>query len=73
MVKEVKMYTIVCDNCGADVNADSGYSCWDSEETIEDIREEASWQKVGDKHYCNDCFEYDDEDNLVILEPFKTK
>jgi hypothetical protein len=73
MVKEVKMYTIVCDNCGADVNGDSGYSCWDSVRAIEDIRKEASWEKVGDKHYCNDCFEYDDDDNLVILEPFKTK
>jgi len=73
MVKEVKMFTIVCDVCGTDVNEDTGYSCWSDVEANEDIRQEEGWEKVGDKHYCNDCFEYDDDDNLVILEPFKTK
>ena len=71
MVKEVKMYTIVCDSCGCDVNEDSGYSCWSDEDANEDIREEAGWEKVDGKHYCTDCFEYDDNDELVLTPPFK--
>jgi hypothetical protein len=28
MIKEVKMFTMVCDSCGKDVNEDTEYSCW---------------------------------------------
>lgn len=68
MIQEVKMYTIVCDGCGCDVNEDSGYAGWNDEEYVDDIRQEAGWEKVDDKHYCTDCFEYDDDDQLVIFE-----
>ncbi len=71
MVKEVKMYTIVCDGCGCDVNEDSGYSCWSDVEHNEEIANDSDWMKVGDKHYCNDCFEYDDNDELVLTPPLK--
>ena len=66
MLKEVKMFTIVCDGCGEDVNDDTDYSCWNDENYVEDIRHEAGWEKVNDKHYCNDCFKYDDNDELII-------
>jgi hypothetical protein len=67
MLKEVKIYTIVCDICGKDVNEGSGYSGWDDEGYNEDIRKDAGWEKVDDNHYCTDCFEYDDEDELQII------
>jgi hypothetical protein len=66
MVKEVIMYTIVCDGCGKDVNAECEYSCFNDENYVEDVRQESDWEKVDDEHYCTDCFEYDDDDNLVI-------
>lgn len=66
MVLEVMMYTIVCDGCGKDVNEGSEYSGWNEENYVEEIRQEADWEKVDDEHYCTDCFEYDDDDNLVI-------
>jgi hypothetical protein len=66
MLKEVKMYTIVCDRCGCDVNADADYSCWNDENYVDEIRQEAGWEKVDEKHYCTDCFEYDDNDELII-------
>jgi uncharacterized protein YbdZ (MbtH family) len=66
MIKEVTMYTIVCDSCGCDVNADADYSCWNEETYVEDIRQEAGWEKVDKKHYCTDCFEYDENDELII-------
>lgn len=66
MLKEVTMYTIVCDSCGCDVNYDTDYSCWNDENYVDEIRQEAGWEKVDDKHYCTDCFEYDDNDELTI-------
>ena len=66
MVKEVKMFTIVCDSCGKDVNDDTDYSCWNDEGYNEEIRQYAGWEKVDDEHYCTDCFEYDDNDELII-------
>jgi hypothetical protein len=66
MLKEVKMFTIVCDNCDKDVNYESEYSGWSEESYVEEIRQEAGWVKYDDEHYCPDCFEYDDEDELVI-------
>jgi hypothetical protein len=66
MVKEVKMFTIVCDGCGKDVNDGSEYAGWNEENYVEEIRAEADWEKVDDEHYCTDCFEYDDNDELII-------
>lgn len=71
MLQELKMFTIVCDGCGKDVNEGTGYSGWNCDNYIEEIRQEAGWEKVDDKHYCPDCFEYDDNDELQILEKEK--
>jgi len=66
MVKEVKMYTIVCDGCGKDVNEGSEFSCWNDKSYLQDIAMEDSWVCNGDENYCTGCHYYDDEDNLVI-------
>jgi hypothetical protein len=66
MLKEVKMFTIICDGCGKDVNDDTDYSAWNDESYVDDIRQEADWEKVDDKHYCTDCYEYDDDDEIII-------
>ncbi len=66
MLKEVKMYTVLCDNCGKDVNKDAEYSAWNEKIFAEDIAMEADWIKENDNHYCPDCFTYDDDDNLLI-------
>lgn len=66
MLKEVKMYTVLCDNCGKDVNKDAEYSAWNEKTFAEDIAMEADWIKENDNHYCPDCFTYDDDDNLLI-------
>lgn len=66
MIKEVIMYTIVCDNCGKDVNKDAEYSAWNDKNYAEEVAMESDWIKENDKHYCPDCFTYDDEDSLLI-------
>lgn len=35
MIKELKMYTVVCDNCGKDSNDGTDYSCWSDAEQAE--------------------------------------
>ena len=66
MIKEVTMYTVVCDNCGKDVNQNAEYSCWNDKGFAQDIAIASHWINEDDKHYCPDCFTYDDDDNLVI-------
>lgn len=68
MIKQVVMFTVVCDNCGADVNDGAEYSCWNNESYVEEIASESNWIKDGDRHYCPDCHSFDDEDNLIIVE-----
>ena len=66
MIKELTMYTIVCDSCGKDVNKDADYSCWDDKEYALDIAFEFDWVNDDDKHYCPDCYYYDEDDKLII-------
>lgn len=66
MIKEVKMFTAVCDNCGKDICEGEEYSCWNDLSMIEMIADESDWHSEDDKHYCPDCFEFDDEDNIVV-------
>lgn len=66
MIQEVKMFTVVCDNCGEDIGATSEYSCWNDEFYAEEKAMDSDWHREGDKHYCPDCFSHDDDDNLII-------
>ena len=66
MTKEVKMFTIVCDNCGVDAGDDAQYSCWNDKDYAEDVALDADWIKDNENHYCPNCHTHDDEDNLVI-------
>ena len=66
MLKEVKMFTMVCDGCGKDVNEDTQYSCWNDVGYLNDLADDEGWIKDGDKDYCIKCFEYDDNDDLII-------
>jgi len=66
MIKEVKMFTMVCDSCGKDVNEDTEYSAWNEVSALNDLADEIGWIKEGDKDYCDKCYEYDDNDELII-------
>ena len=65
MIKEVKMYTVICDNCGVDVCEGKEISAWGEESWVEEIAENAEWH-IDKGHYCPDCFYYDDNDELKI-------
>jgi hypothetical protein len=67
MIKELKMFTIICDNCSKDVNEDTQFSCWNEICYLNDLADNNGWIKDGEKDYCNKCFEYDNKDKLIIL------
>jgi hypothetical protein len=61
MKVEKRYYNIKCDCCGQLLDPDS---YWD--DGLEEMAEECSWKALEpDKHYCPDCYEWDDEDHLV--------
>lgn len=62
------MFTVVCDNCGADSNEGEEYSAWNVKSFAEDCAIEGGWLKEGDRHYCGNCFSYGDNDELKIDE-----
>lgn len=66
MIKKVQMFTVICDNCGQDVAENSEYSCWNDESYANENAMESGWDREGDKHYCDLCWRYDDNDNIVV-------
>lgn len=66
-VKKVEMYTLVCDGCGKDVCDNEEYSSWNDKGFLKEIASEAHWQEIDDKDYCTDCYEFDSEDNLIVV------
>lgn len=73
MIKEIIMYTIICDGCGKDVCEGSGFGGWNDAGYVKDIAMEEDWISEDGKHYCTDCYEYDDDDNLIIHKKDKNK
>jgi len=69
MIKEIKMFTIICDNCGKDVCDGEEFSCWNDEGYVKDCASDADWVEHNNGDYCPNCYEYDDNDELI----FKTK
>ena len=67
MIKEVKSYSLICDNCGKTyVENYCDYSIWlDESLAIEDAMSEG-WIEHEDKHYCPSCYEVDINDNITI-------
>lgn len=69
MIKEVKMYTVICDNCGVDFLEGDDVAAWNDSDFVLDSAEDSGW--IRDQHgkdYCSDCFTWDDNDELVLRE-----
>ena len=60
------MFTVICDNCGADANSNCEYSCWNDKDIAIEMAKECNWIEEKDKHYCDNCWGYDDNDNIVL-------
>lgn len=65
MIKTIEMYTVICDWCGKDSASDE-HSGWNDKNYAEEVAKYAAFAKIGDRHYCPDCYEYDDNDEIII-------
>ena len=72
MLKEITMYTVVCDNCGKDCNEGSEYSCYGDSSGAIDVARDSGWHCEDDKDYCESCWSYDD-DNEIVIKPIPEK
>lgn len=65
-IEERKVYVLKCDGCGRIDGSDDEYQFWIDRESAEVAAEYGAYLIQGDKHYCSDCWEHDDDDNLII-------
>lgn len=62
MIKPVTMYSVVCDRCGKTFFDEfNGIVAWLDEGTAKEQAMESEWAEIGDKHYCPDCYEFDEK------------
>ena len=61
MIKPVTMYSVVCDRCGKTFGEDDGSIAWTDICSAREQAMESEWVEIGDKHYCPDCYDFDDE------------
>lgn len=67
MIKEKRMFTVICDRCGADALAESEYSCWESEDVaIDDAVDNWDYQIIDGKHFCPECWTWSDDEEIII-------
>lgn len=73
MITEVKMYSGKCDNCGEVFeDAHHGWTAFVDEGILEEYMSEEGWyvaetsKGVPNKHYCENCWSMNDDDEIVI-------
>lgn len=71
MIKEITMYTVVCDNCKSNSNENEEYSCWYDEDYALDCAIESGWHCEDNTHYCPNCFELDENDEVIRINIMK--
>lgn len=63
MIIDRQFHNIKCDACGQLIDDETW---WDEKDAMPAIIDECGWIECeGGRHYCNECWEYDDDDNIV--------
>ena len=60
MIKEVTYYDIICDRCGKSLINESE-TCYPDKDSALMVSEQSEWRKISGKHYCADCYEFDEK------------
>lgn len=69
MIKEVKSYSLICDNCDKTyIDTCKDYCIWLDEYTATEYAMSDGWIENEGKHYCPNCYEVDEDDNITIKE-----
>lgn len=66
MIVPIPMFGVICDSCGkAWIDEDLCICAHVDESSMSTvINEDSDWQTDGDKHYCRDCWYWDENDEL---------
>ena len=62
MIIDRLFHNIQCDHCGKLLDEEIWY---DDKDAIPTILDECGWIECEGRHYCDECWEYDDDDNIV--------
>ena len=66
MIKLVTMYSIVCNRCGRTFCEDNTTITGADKKSARGYALESGWVEIGDKHYCPDCFKFNDILSLYV-------
>jgi len=66
MFKEIKVYSVICDNCGTDFMFEEGSCFVEKKDAISHAEAELNYLIIDGKHYCEDCWHYDDNDHIIV-------
>jgi hypothetical protein len=68
MITKVECSVLECNNCKKVFENNSGHSVFADEESAKEDANEIGWymDRGENKHYCDECWQYDDNDNLII-------
>ena len=65
MKHEVKAISLICDGCNQTFETLDGMVCYADDEDgklVEETARNSDWKIMGDRHYCPNCWERDDDD-----------
>lgn len=67
MIYTEKFYLAKCDNCGQQAEFWDGVIALNDIQNVKDCLAYSDWYvTVGGHVYCPDCYDFDDNDNLII-------
>ncbi len=70
MIYKVEMFAGCCDNCKREVMEGADYSAYGDKEQVRDEFSNCDWIEHEGKNYCQNCFEHDDDDKVIINTEF---
>jgi hypothetical protein len=65
MIIPVECWNVQCDKCGS-VYQSGEYVGWNDKGYAEDCATDDDWHKEDDSHYCPNCYDFDDEGEVVV-------
>lgn len=65
-IEKVEAFMIECDNCKEHYENYEGFAIFIDKQAAEEDACEDGWTIQDDKHYCDKCHHFDDEDKLIL-------
>ena len=66
MIKPLTMYSVVCDRCGKTFCEGDTKITGADKKSARCYALESGWLEIDDKHYCPDCYEFNDVLNVYV-------